>query len=258
MLGTILLIAGALIGGFFLFSFLMNRQESKTAAVGSTSNRIASPAELPTDRLSSTASAKERVAAVQSGQTVTLLGDKERAVKATITLKEMTQPDTDANPNDKSTWRATGNVYNIIELAGDVYLIVLPSREGGKPMWLKAAEVELFKPLMPFWRGTEEKPGPAKAFKNNGQTDPVPFTLPKGVGDATNWEVIDIGQLSATVNGKSDNFYTGDFYPFVTAREVGGEHYLVDIVSTKDLARGSGGCYKGEKFEPDVEVAALL
>lgn len=184
-------------------------------------------------------------------QTVTLTGEQERAIQASVSLHEMFQQ------TPSSSWSRTGAVSKALVLAGGVWIFKVPSREGGKPIWLRATELDAMS-LMTFYKGKEGNPGPARIFKENGQSEPVAYELPKNLTPGITWEIIDIGTFDAEVDGECDNASDGDRLYFVTSREQGGDKQLLYLDARKGEARGSGGLFLGEKFDPSVEVSSLL
>ena len=194
---------------------------------------------------------KEQLNEAPSGSTVTLIGERERAIQASVTLHEMFQA------TKSSPWSRTGNVSRALVLAGDVWIFKVPSREAGKPVWLRAIELPSFS-LTRFYRGSESEPGPAKLFNNNEQSDPVPYELPKDLTPGISWEIIDIGAFKAEVDGSCDNVSGGDMLYFVTSREQGGERRLIYLDARKGEANGSGGLFLAEPFEPSVDVSNLM
>lgn len=209
------------------------------------------PKARPTDKLSIHGDRKGALEVVERDQTITLLGEnRELAIISTITLSAMTET------NGK--WHETGVEYRALEVAGDVWIFKIPGREGGDPIWVKATRVAAPSTLQAFFKGDDNAKGPARLFKENGQTDPVPFVLPKAFKDATKYEVVDIGRFKTTVDGKCESINTDDMYPIVTARKQGGGAMLFYLDPRKDMAHGTGGLFKGEEFEPDVEISQLL
>lgn len=255
VLGYLIFLGGMLALGWLIYQ---NRLRVLTKDEGTSPPYVlASDREMaqtmPTDILETEIDTREKLKKIKAQQTVTLLGDKERAVQAAATLYEMTQA---AN---NGPWRRTGAESRMLILSGDVFIAKVPAREGGKPTWLKFSEIEAM-PLEKFWKegGVQGGKGPGKLFYENGQSEPVPFNLPHDLTPGINWQVVDIGRFNCEVDGRSENFITGDAYPFVTSREISGERWLLSIESRKGLARGSGGLFVGEPFDPSVEVEALL
>jgi len=78
---------------------------------------------------------KELVEA-SAGQTVTLLGEPERAVRASVTLHEMVQR------GEQSPWEKSGNASKILELAGGVFM-----RDGRLPVNLSGGLIGLGHPV---------------------------------------------------------------------------------------------------------------
>jgi len=212
---------------------------------------------LPTDELPSGISEKESLTVIRAKQTVKLIDDlKPRAVQAAVSLYEMTQ----LTPEIKnSPWSRTGVVSRAIVLAGNIWIMKVPGREGGKPEWFKAREIETY-PLQKFYTGGNESSsfGPARKFKTNGQTSPVPYSLPNDLTPGVTWQVVDIGRFNAEIDGKSDNLENNDNIYFVTSRERGGDRYLIYLDARKGEARGPGGLFMGTPFEPDEDVMEML
>ena len=179
---------------------------------------------------------KEQLKRASSGQTVKLIGESEKAIKASVTLNEMFQ----RQPN--SPWSKTGLVSKVLVLAGDILIFKVPSEEAGKPTWLKGEEVTV-SGLGKFYKGTDASPGPARVFKQNDQSDPVPYYLPKNITPKIIWKVVDIGTFDTEVDGASDNFYSGDRLYFVTSKEKDGDRWLVYLDARKGEANGSGGLF---------------
>lgn len=247
MLGALLITAG-LAGTAFAF-----RRQILSKVFKKGTELPITPPSLPSDKFSPHAERKRGLEVVETKQTIRLLGeDLERQVLATVAFNEMTQVRKD------SPWTKTGNVYRAVRLAGDIWIFKIPSQEGGEPMWVKAEKKASPGGLMDFYRGTDETPGPARKFKNNGQSEPVAFSFPARMKDATEYEIIDIGRFQVSVDGTAEGFISGDNYPFVTVREQGGKTFILDLEAKKDLAQGSGGFFKGEQFEPDIDIAELL
>ena len=194
---------------------------------------------------------KELVEA-SAGQTVTLLGEPERAVRASVTLHEMFQR------GEQSPWEKSGNASKILELAGGVFILKIPSKEGGKSTWLRATAVDDATGLGKFYKGSDAAPGPARQFKANGQTDPIPYQLPQGLTPDVTWRIVDIGRFNASVDGQSEIFCDGDNFPFVTSKEKGGQRWLLYLDHRKEDARGSGGLFLAEPFEPSVDITDML
>jgi hypothetical protein len=195
---------------------------------------------------------KKALDVVERGQTISLLGEgsRERVVKTKAVLNAMTQTG--------ENWHETGVSYRMLELAGGVWIVRIPSREGGDDMWVKASRVDAPTQLNTFFKGDEKSPGPARVFKNNGQSKPVPFQLPNQFKDTAEYEVVDIGRFKTEVTGVEDICADGDMFPFVTALKQDGSGILMYLDSRKDMARGTGGLFKGEVFEPEVDIKSLL
>lgn len=244
LIGYGLVALGVGVGGVVLWS---GRGSS------STSSRAARPTVdiRPTDGLDPHTQRGEALDVIERSQTVRLLGEAaEREVRSTVTLEAMTQTN--------GVWEETGVNYRALELAGNNWIFRIPTREGGDDVWVKAERLDTPIPLMDFFKGNDVRPGPARLFKNNGQTTPIPFRLPSECKDTTDYELTDIGRFKADVDGEGKKLRSGDQYPFVTAFTADGKGVLLYLDSRKDMARGTGGLFRGEIFEPEVDIASLL
>lgn len=209
------------------------------------------PPARATDRLDPRVQREQALDVIERSQTVRLLGETdERTVVSTVALAAMTQTN--------GSWAETGVKYRTLELSGNVWIFRIPKREGGDDIWIKAERRDVGMPLMDFFRGDDANPGPARLLKNNGQTTPVPFQLPAECKDATAYELTDIGRFKADVDGEGKKLRSGDQYPFVTAFTADGTGVLVYLDARKDMARGTGGLFRGEVFEPEIDIASLL
>ncbi|OGY44710.1 MAG: hypothetical protein A3B89_01225 [Candidatus Buchananbacteria bacterium RIFCSPHIGHO2_02_FULL_40_13] len=184
-------------------------------------------------------------------QTMTLIGEPERAIRASITLNEMFKH------QSSEPWSRTGVISKALALAGDIWIFKIPDQEAGQPIWLKGEKI--YTPsLLSFYKGSDESPGPARVFKENGQTNPVPYSLPKNLTPGVIWEVVDIGAFNAEVEGEDSCVNSGDLMYFVTSKEKDGGHWLVFLDARKGEAKGSGGLFLLEPFEPSVDVTDLM
>lgn len=255
-----LIVIGAFVALVYLIARYVKQHPDQVANLkaklaGYPSSSISTPSlgsSFPTD----TIDPSDRVSqlnVVQARQLVTLVGDRERSVQAAFTLHEMSQK------RSTAPWTKTGAKSRVLELAGGVWIFKVPSREGGKPQWLKVTEVQTTS-LMSFYKGTETDPGPAKLFRQNKQSDPVPYTLPRNLMPGVTWEVVDIGAFTVEFDGegKSDNFSAGDHLYFVTSQEKGGVRWMIFIDARKGEAVGPNGLYVGEPFVPSADVQDLL
>jgi hypothetical protein len=194
----------------------------------------------------------KKLKAACSGQTVTLLGEKERQIIASVSLYEMTQNFKDA------PWSRTGLISKCLILSGGIYIFKMPSQESGKPIWLKAEEIETLT-LLQFYLGeSKENPGPARLFNQKKQTVPIPYELPNELTPGVIWEVIDIGTLNVEIDGESDIFIQGDRQYFTTSREKDGKRRLLFLDARRPEAKGTGGLFLCEQFEPSVEIMDIL
>ncbi|MFA6383278.1 MAG: hypothetical protein WCX17_02550 [Parcubacteria group bacterium] len=247
IIGPILLVVGVVGLAFIIYTFIRDKKQ------GGISQYVPPREEkveiLPTDR--SGMKPEDRLKEVRSKQTITLAGEGERSVLASVALHEMTQTSKEA------PWSRTGNVSKGLVLSKEIFIFKVPGREGGQPKWLRAQEIETYS-LKQFYRGKDEESGPAKQFHLNGQITPVPYQLPGGLTPGVTWKVVDIGTFDVGVDGESGNFVSGDRLYFVTSIEEGGMRWLLYLDARKGEAKGSGGLFIGEPFEPSVEVSDLL
>jgi hypothetical protein len=193
----------------------------------------------------------EKLKVIRPTQTISLLGESERAVLASASLYEMTQI------SHGAPWTRTGAISKALAIAGGIFILKMPGREGGKPIWLKGEEVETF-PLKDFYIGTGESPGPARKFKQNNQSSPIDYILPNNLTPDVTWQVVDIGTLQTEVEGESENFENGDRLYFVTSNEKGGQKRLLYLDARKGEARGTGGLFICDPFEPSVDIQEIL
>jgi hypothetical protein len=243
--GYLLLLLGLAGTGFMLYKFF----QSKTASTES--GRVTQEKKLPTDELPPDADIREKLKKVQKGQIINLTGEGDKVVKASITLHEMTQEYKNA------PWSKTGVVSKTVLLSGGIWIFKIPSREAGKSIWLRGKELDTMA-LAVFYKGTPENPGPGRIFNSNGQSKPVPYQLPSGLTNGTTWNVVDIGTFFIETSGSCENAETGDRIYFVTSREDGGNRWLLYLDARKGEARGSGGLFELNSFEPSVDVMDLM
>lgn len=214
---------------------------------------------LATDALPASARADDRLRAVAAKQTVTLLGDRERQVLASLVLTQMWQRtgSTAWTPNP-SRRPATA-----VRLAGDIWLMKVPIREKGPLRWFKARKIDGPSLQMFYLKGmTGQGEGPARKFRNSDQVTPVPYVFPESLGlvglPGTSWSVEDIGAFKAKVDGKTEEIEDGDLLFHVISSQPGGIHWLVYLDARDNFANGTGGLFLCEEFEPDTEVQAML
>lgn len=244
VIGSILLAGGVGVAIYLVFFFKKGNPAESVRAAWPEKDV------LPSDRIPEVRTA-EKLKVVQSGQTVTMIGETERQVMCSVSLYEMTQTPKGA------PWSRTGVVSKGLELAGGIFIFKVPGREGGKAIWLKAKEIDTL-PLQDFYRGDAVNFGPAKQFNKNGQTSPVPYELPNDLTPGVTWQVVDIGTFNVEADGESETFQTGDRTYFVSSTEKGGDRRLLYLDARKGEARGTGGLFLCEPFEPSVEVSDLL
>ncbi len=246
LLGAILMLAALAFFGFITWVVL--KRPATTSL--STEDDVNT---LPTDKLVG-ASKKKKLKVTQSGQFVQLLGEaSERKVQAALTLYELFKR------RESAPWERTGAVSKALLLSGGVWIFKVPQKEGGKPKWYKAHEIDTFQ-LTSFYIDGDSTgdSGPARRFRKNKQTTPVPYKLPNNITPNITWEVIDIGAFEAQVDGECEQVFTSDRLYFVTSREQGGDGALLYLDARKGEAKGSGGLFHCEPFEPSVDVTDIL
>lgn len=214
---------------------------------------------LPTDKMAGKSFA-QRLPYLRSDQTVTLIGEGERRVLSGITLVELWQK------SGSTRWTPKGGESVGIMLAGDIWLMRVPSTEGGEPAWYKFNYVRSMG-LAGFFKGgdTTSTYGPARMFsKVYRQSKPVEFAFPRGVLPG-NWQVTDIGGFGAKLNGgdavETTLIADGDLQMFVSGDEVGGSRRFLFLDPRQEpnyTTRGRGGLFVGEMFNPEEEVSDIL
>lgn len=238
------------IGGFIGLFMVIRKQRPpvETIAYARDISNASARGLLPSYR---PRSVKDELKKAEFGTTVTLLGEPEREIKASINLFEMYQR------TPESDWERTGNVSMAKFLAGDILILKVPSQEAGKEIWLKATELRS-PSLMHFYKGSKEEPGPARIFKMKEQGEPVPYDLPNNLTPGISWKIIDIGTFDAEVKDECENIVDGDRLYFVSSLEQGGDRRLLYLDARKGEAQGSGGLFLAEPFEPTVDILHLM
>ena len=187
----------------------------------------------------------------------TILGEiDERRVLAALTFHEMTQELRGEKPS--GPWIRSGRASELRVLAGDVYIFRIPSHEDGAPIWLKAQPLSTRTNLTSFYRGTKQRPGPARKFKNLGQGESVPYRLPRNQPPEKKWEIVDIGRFGVETSDECDLAHDGDGLPFVTSREVDGPGWLIFLSAGKPLSTGTGGLFLAEEFNPNTDILEMF
>ena len=179
-------------------------------------------------------------------QAVTL-GGKTRTILASIFLHELYQRE------GSKEWTRRGKTSKGIFLAGDIWILKVPSTEGGGYEWLKLSPIKPPSNLRGFYKGgdSSESWGPARKFAKLGQEEPVSYSL---LGKE--WDVVDIGAFEAEVSGKTEVSETGDRFYFVTSRKE--NEWLVYLDSRTGEAKGTGGLFLGNSFEPNETIEEIL
>jgi hypothetical protein len=204
------------------------------------------------DRLAHNASMDERLDVVEGGQVVQMMADLDsKGVVSGIDLHELFKQ------SEHAPWQTTGNISRVVLLTGGVYIFKVPETEGGKHVWYQAEVLDSL-PLHQFYIGDTTTKGPARLFRENDQSQPVPYELPQRLTSGVTWEVIDIGAFKAEVRGKNDLVKDGDQLYFVTSRERGGDRVLLYLDARKGEARGSGGLFVCTPFSPSADVMDLF
>lgn len=202
----------------------------------------------------------QRLPHLRPDQTVTLTGEGERRVLSGIRLVELWQQ------SGSTRWTPKGGESVGIMLAGDVWLMRVPTTEGGEPAWYKFNYVRSMG-LAAFFKGgdTTSTYGPARKFsKVYRQSQPVEFTFPRGVLPGS-WQVTDIGGFGAKLNDgdavETTLIADGDLQMFVSGDEVGGTRRFLFLDPRQEpgyTTRGRGGLFVGELFNPEEEVSDIL
>lgn len=216
-------------------------------------------APMPTDAMTGKSFA-QRLPRLRPDQVVTLIGDSERRVLSGITLAELWQR------SGSTRWTPKGGKSVGIMLAGDIWLMRVPTTEGGEPAWYKFQYVRSMG-LAAFFKGgdTPSVYGPARKFaKVYKQTQPVKFTFPQDVLPGR-WQVTDVGAFGAQLNGgdavETTLIADGDLQMFVSGDEVGGTRRFLFLDPRQEpgfTTRGRGGLFVGEPFSPEEEVSDIL
>lgn len=175
------------------------------------------------------------------------IDEKELSVQGKFDLYELFQ-----RGGPQSIWEKNGKQSRAILLADDTWLFRIPSREAGAPVWLKMKQKKDANNLMEFYKNGDGNGGPARKFAQGGQSAPVPYTLFE-----QNWKVVDIGTLSISTSDESDNMRDADRLYFVTSTNESGQ-WLLYLDSRHGEARGCGGAFIGEAFNPDVDIQSSL
>lgn len=205
---------------------------------------------------------EERLQVVDARQMIELDG-KEFTVRSSVTWQEMWQ-EREGVKTSPFVPKPKGIGLKMLGLDGDMFIIKMRTREGGKPIWLKSKKV-LGKKLMTFFAGTDAVPGPARILRMNKQETPVPFNFPGSGGLPSGvWSAVDIGRLNvAEMTGQSDIVHPGDNFPFVMCREGKEEDgysagWVVYLDQRPELAEGEGGLFVCVEFRPSQEIQTLL
>lgn len=169
---------------------------------------------------------------------------KERTVMAVLDLHELFQQ------GGSTSWEGNGKTSKAILLAGDIWLVRIPSKEAGEYVWVKFQVKDYSSSLRDFYKG-DATPGPAKQFAMNKQRVEVPYNLFN-----QDWKVTDIGTflVQGTDNKALKN---GDRIYFVTSR---GENdtWLLYLDARHGEAKGTGVALVGKSFDPEAEVESIL
>lgn len=206
-----------------------------------------------TDALPVDATMDEMLRVVEPKQAVQFLGGRDLAVRASVVLTPLTQYRGGPWQPNRMAEPCTGIVFSNGE-----WIFKVPSREQGKLLWLKGKIIPGADP-MEFFMGTKGGPdGPARRFRKNGQTTPVHFVLPGKLTPGLHWQVVDLGAFGVQVKGRADEMKPDDRLYSVVAQEVGGDHWLLYLDARQNEARGTGGLFFCQEFQPDVEVQTLL
>lgn len=148
-------------------------------------------------------------------------------------------------------WSRNGKRSRAVLLAGDVWLVRIPRKEAGEPIWLKMEVKEYASSLGAFYRDGDGDGGPAKKFAKAGQSVEIPYDL-----FGQHWKVEDIGAF--LVEGDSHKGMKDlDRLYFVTSK---GEdnRWLLYLDARHGEAKGTGMVLMGESFNPEVDIQSTL
>lgn len=263
ILGFLLLVA-ACVGLYYYGRRYLATPEGKRLIARLTGMKVAKSVDvededvMQTDLLSSTASAEEKLHVASPGQVVSYVEDmgSDHQVKGTMVMQPMTQ-----QMFGQRLWVAKPEQPSKAILVGGEWIFRVPSTEKGRHIWMKGRLVETPGSLATFYKGTEERPGPAKKFKNSGQSllaEESVYTLPAGIEAGATWRVHDIGKFRFEVTGDTNGIvYDGDSTFFVTSRQNDGEDWLF-FIDARDEARGYGGLFRCEPFDPATDIKQLF
>lgn len=196
----------------------------------------------------------EKLKTSQAKQIIKLTGEfVDRSIVASIDFYELTQMYKGA------PWTRTGVISKALCLSGGIWIFKIPSRDAGKATWLKASEIDT-PSLMPFYKGGDKpgEKGPARLFKENGQVEPISYQLPRNLTPGVIWEIADIGAFNPEVSGDTENVVAGDRLYFVTSKEQKGERWLLFLDARRGEAKGTGGLFLAEQFEPSVDIMEII
>lgn len=177
-----------------------------------------------------------------------IIDGKDRTVLCVATLNELYQR------SGSTEWIPNGKVSKAILLAGDIWLMRIPSKEGGTYEWIKFSPKNYSSNLREFYKGGDnpESFGPARKFAKSKQTAEVIYSL-----FDKEWQVVDIGAFS--IQGSKSNEYLkeGDRMHFVTSKCKDGS-WLLYLDARHGEAKGTGGAFIGSSFQPEVEIQSIL
>lgn len=261
---SFLMVVAACVGLYYYGRRYVATPEGKRLIARLTGMKVAKPVDvededvMKTDTLPSTASPEEKLHVAEPGQVVSYVEDmgRDHQVKGTMVMQPMTQ-----QMFGQRLWVAKPEQPSKAILVGGEWIFRVPSAEGGRHLWMKGRLVETPGSLANFYKGTETNPGPAKKFKRLGQNllaEEIVYTLPAGIEAGTTWKVHDIGKFRFEVTGDTNGIvFNGDYTYFVTSRQNDGEDWLF-FIDAREEARGYGGLFRCEPFDPATDIKQLF
>lgn len=169
---------------------------------------------------------------------------KELTVVSKLKLRELYQQLPDKQ------WRESGKESLAFQLANEIWLFKIPMKEAGKYIWLKMKVLEYVSNLGSFYKGDDANFGPARKFAKGNQQTEILYSLYD-----TEWKITDIGTFSVIGNSE-EILINGDRVYFVTSKNE--KEWLLYLDARKGEAKGSGGVFRGEEFNPDTDIQSVL
>lgn len=175
--------------------------------------------------------------------------ERQYTVRSAMTLQELYQP------GGSSSWMRRNKESEAIGLTSSLLLARIPVEESGNYHWLACHLLQEASSLREFFKGGDSPGewGPARRFGKQGQTGEVLYRLL----DAQ-WQVRDIGAFEAQVKGDNPWIKDGDRLYFVTSQGVNESRWLWYLDARPGEARGTGGLFSGEVFDPEEAITEVL